>query len=163
METNDSIYFYGINDKYGFMSNFFPCKFRDNDGHVFCNSEQYFMYHKCLTFDSDNKDLLKKILSSKSATSIKNYGRQVKNFDDEIWKNKRYNIMLNGLMLKFGQNTDLKNKLLETNNKTLYEASKYDKIWGIGFYAKDAINCDKKLYGQNLLGKCLMEIRSNLK
>jgi predicted NAD-dependent protein-ADP-ribosyltransferase YbiA (DUF1768 family) len=44
----------------------------------------------------------------------------------------------------------------------LYEASKYDKIWGIGFYGIDAINADKNKFGRNLLGKALMEIRNEL-
>ena len=41
------------------------------------------------------------------------------------------------------------------------EASKNDKIWGIGYYDKDAILItDKSKFGQNLLGNALMEIRS---
>jgi len=39
--------------------------------------------------------------------------------------------MKKALILKFSQNEDIKKILLEINNKILYEASKFDKIWGI--------------------------------
>jgi len=68
--------------------------------------------------------------------------------------------MLEALRLKFNQNETIKQKLLETKPKILYEASKNDKIWGIGFYDKDAIQTDKSKFGANLLGNALMEIRS---
>jgi len=70
--------------------------------------------------------------------------------------------MYNGLLLKFSQNNSIKQKLISTHPKTLYEASKYDKIWGIGYYANEAINTNKNKYGRNLLGKALMDIRSHL-
>ena len=70
--------------------------------------------------------------------------------------------MLEAIRLKFNQNEIIKQKLLETNTKTLYEASKNDKIWGIGYYDKDAIHIDKNNFGENLLGNALMEIRSEL-
>jgi ribA/ribD-fused uncharacterized protein len=119
------------------------------------------MYYKCLTFEPENIELLDKILNEKSPTKIKKYGRQVKNYNDIIWKDKRYGIMVHALRLKFSQNEDLKQKLLNTNPKILYEASKYDKIWGIGFYANNALN-NRKYFGMNLLGKALMEIRNEL-
>ena len=161
METDNEIYFYGVNDKYGFMSNFYNTEFENVEGIIFNCSEQYFMYHKCLIFDSDNHKLLKKILIEKSAMNIKKYGRKVKNFDENVWNEKRYDIMLNALKLKFEQNEIIKEKLLKTKPKILYEASKYDKIWGIGFYANDAVNKNKNNFGLNLLGKALMEVRDN--
>jgi ribA/ribD-fused uncharacterized protein len=69
--------------------------------------------------------------------------------------------MLDALRLKFNQNEIIKQKLLETTPKILYEASKNDKIWGIGFYDKDAIH-NKSKFGKNLLGNALMVIRTEL-
>jgi len=162
METETEIYFYGLKNKFGYMSNFYKTNFKDNNDINFICSEQYFMYHKCLTFDNDNQYLLNAILQETSATNIKKFGREVKNFNDTIRKEKRYNIMIEALRLKFNQNEIIKQKLLETKPKILYEASKYDKIWGIGFYDKDAIISDKNKFGANLLGKALMEIREEL-
>ena len=159
METDNSIYFYSHTGKFGYMSNFYYCEFTDPESKITYNcSEQYFMYKKCLLFDPENKLLLKQILDTSNPHEIKAYGRKVKNYNEDIWNKKRYKIMLNGLLLKFTI-SELRKKLLSTNNKILYEASKYDNIWGIGFSATDAIITDKKKFGQNLLGKCLMEVR----
>lgn len=57
----------------------------------------------------------------------------------------------------------MKNYLLNTNDKKLYESSPYDKIWGIGFEAEKAINVDVREYGENLLGKASMQVRDELK
>ena len=69
--------------------------------------------------------------------------------------------MLNGLKLKFGQNKDIMDSLKSTKNKKLYEASKFDNIWGIGYYAYEAIKVDICNYGTNLLGKALEELRNS--
>lgn len=160
METEDSIYFYGEKNLFGWASNFYRCNFIDEDGNKFNCSEQYFMFYKAKTFEPNNKELLNLILCESSPTKIKKYGRQVKNYNEKIWNEKRFNIMVNGLRLKFGQNLDIRKELLNTKNKKLYEASKTDKIWGIGFDSFEAFHKDKNLYGQNLLGKALNIIRS---
>lgn len=169
METQTEIYFYGHNDNLGYMSNFYETTFTDNSDPnnvlTFCCTEQYLMYHKCLTFNDNcesNKALLNQIMGETSPYKIKKFGRQVKNYDDDVWNAIRYNVMLNGIRLKFNQNNVIKQKLIQTGNKVLYEASPTDKIWGIGFTANDAIGRDKTLFGRNLLGKALMEIRSEL-
>jgi ribA/ribD-fused uncharacterized protein len=72
--------------------------------------------------------------------------------------------MKDGLKLKFSQNIDLGIRLKETNNKRLYEASPYDKIWGTGFNKDDTLkkllSNDTSDFGENLLGKALEEIRN---
>jgi ribA/ribD-fused uncharacterized protein len=163
MATDEDIFFYRQNGLHGYMSNFsrhgfnspLPC------GKTFNCSEQYFMYYKCLTFDSNNKVLLDKILTEKNPGKIKQYGRLVRNFVPKIWENKRYDVMLDALTLKFSQNKDILAKLINTGDKILYEAAANDRIWGIGFNEHDALRVDKNLYGENLLGKALMEIRKH--
>jgi ribA/ribD-fused uncharacterized protein len=49
---------------------------------------------------------------------------------------------------------------MDTKDSMLYEASKFDRIWGIGYDRETAIKIDKSLYGLNLLGKALMQVRS---
>lgn len=165
METDNDIFFYGHSDKYKYcyMSNFYKSDFIDSDGiKYFCN-EQYFMYKKCKYFDPDNKKLLELIMTDKSPFNIKKYGRQVKNFDETKWEKIRYQIMVDGIRLKFTQSDILKDKLIMTGDKNLYEASKTDKIWGIGYDASDAININKTNFGLNLLGKALMQVRNEIK
>ena len=162
MTTLEDIYFWGINNIHGYMSNFYPCKFIENNITFNC-SEQYFMYYKLLQFDKDNIELKDKIINETSPKIIKKYGRQVKNFNQQVWDNVKYNIMKNGLNLKFSQNKNLKKKLLDTGNCNIYEASPYDKIWGIGLSEVRAKNTNKTKYGQNLLGKALVDVRTQLK
>ena len=164
METDDSIYFYGHSKgDFTFMSNFYPCDFVDEEGNNFNCSEQYFMYMKAKTFEPDNEDLLNLILLETTPSKVKKYGRMVKNYDDKLWNEIRFNIMIDALRLKFNQNEYLKEKLLTTENKTLYEAAKNDKIWGIGMDASKALITNKNKYGRNLLGRGLMIIREELR
>lgn len=165
VETGDKIFFYGhsAEREFNYMSNFYLSSFVDGDGRRFVCSEQYFMYKKCLEFDPKNVELLNAILAETDPAKIKNFGRQVKNYDEKRWDQVRYGAMRDALMLKFGQNLDIKKKLLATSPKKLYEASPYDKIWGIGFDAESAQSVSESQYGQNLLGLCLMEVRSTLK
>ena len=162
MSDNHPIFFFGQDNLNGYMSNFYKIYFVDKEGNNYNCSEQYFMYLKCLTFDPTNTRLLVAILNESNPSVIKRYGREVKNYDDNIWEKERYDIMLEALRLKFTQNEDIKKKLIETKPRILYEASPYDKIWGIGFRYADAIHQDKRNFGQNLLGKALMQIRDEL-
>ena len=67
--------------------------------------------------------------------------------------------MLAGLRCKFHQNP----KLLDTQDKTLAEASKNDKVWGIGMAMSDPNAFDKeKWQGKNQLGNLLMKVRDEI-
>ena len=95
---------------------------------------------------------------------IRRYGgrQHLKIFDNKVWIKKRFDIMLKGLRLKFTQNERLKEKLLSTGEKMLYETAFRDKVWGIGYGYKQALNIPVEQYGQNLLGKALMIVRLEL-
>ena len=161
MESSIAIWFYKSNEKHGYMSNFYKCKFTDQNGIQYNCSEQYFMYMKCLMFDPDNKILLGLILNEINPAKIKLYGREVKNFHQIIWNEHKYNIMCDAIHKKFSQNKHLQEKLYATKGKLLYEAAKNDRIWGIGYTATESRNVDHKYYGENLLGKALMRYRDS--
>jgi ribA/ribD-fused uncharacterized protein len=92
---------------------------------------------------------------------MRDLGRKIPNFSQEVWEQHRFAIVAEGSYLKFSQNKDLKQKLLATGNQELVEASPRDRIWGVGFAAKNA-NVKRSEWGLNLLGKALMEARSRL-
>ena len=96
--------------------------------------------------------------------TIKKLGRLVKNYNDEVWIEKRFHIVVEGNLAKFSQNEDLRNFLLNTDDKILVEASPKDTIWGIGFdeFAPEAMN-PSLWNGENLLGFALMEVRDKLR
>lgn len=158
---SEYVFFFGETKTNGFLSNFYFSSFIEDEQVFICN-EQYMMYRKAKLFD--DKINMKRILKCSTPLEAKRYGRKVKNFDDKIWFENRIQIVTDGLRLKFTQNLDLKKKLLDTNDKILVEASPYDKIWGIGLNVREAMVTEQKDWpGQNLLGKCLMQVREELR
>ena len=158
-----SIYFYRYTKPNGEFSNFFPCDFEENGIKFNCN-EQYFIFNKVLEFDPSNSVLIDKIMNETRPSFIRRYGgrKHLKKFNNKIWIEKRFDIMLKGLRLKFLQNECLRKKLLSTGDKMLYEAAFRDKVWGIGYGYRQALNTPIEKYGQNLLGKALMIVRLEL-
>jgi ribA/ribD-fused uncharacterized protein len=135
-------------------------QFVDEQGNKFRSTEHYMMYHKALLF----KDIpaSKMVLTSSTPNGAKKIGRKVKNFDNKIWEANRYEIVKNGNILKFEQNTYLLDFLMSTVGKTLVEASPYDEIWGIALGAKDKKAQNPATWkGLNLLGFILTDIRDN--
>lgn len=111
----------------------------------------------------EDEETLSKILNCNSPAEAKKLGRQVRNFDDKMWKAHRYEIVKRGNIYKFSQNEDLKTFLLKTENRVLVEASPYDRIWGIGLSKNsDKANYPEQWRGLNLLGFVLMEVRDEI-
>jgi len=121
-------------------------------------AEHWMMAQKALLFN--DKEIFDKIIAAKSPAEAKKLGRQVRNFDDKIWNEKRFDIVLKGSVHKFTQHNDLKEFLLNTKDRVLVEASPVDRIWGIGLPAEsDRAENPKRWNGLNLLGFALMEVR----
>ena len=155
-----------ITDKYVFFwgsefSNWFECRFRYKNLN-FYKSEQAFMWEKAIFFgDMDTATL---ILKTPSPSQCKKLGRQVKNFNSEVWLREGYEFMIAVNMAKFSHNSRLKLLLYSTEDKILVEASPYDTVWGIGLHWEDDKVLDERNWkGMNLLGKALMEVRNKLK
>lgn len=132
------------------------------DGIGYPTAEHWMMAKKAVLFKDD--EIFNKILKAKSAAEAKKLGREVRNYNDKIWLDNRYEIVKEGNFHKFGQNVNLKEFLINTGERILVEASPVDAIWGIGMASdhKD-INVPEKWRGLNLLGFCLMEVRDELK
>ena len=93
---------------------------------------------------------------------VKDLGAKVANFKVEEWKKISKSIMTEAQRLKFSQNDDLKQFLLDTKDKILAEASPDDRLWGIGVDAETAVKINHKWDGLNLLGECIMTVRKEL-
>lgn len=77
---------------------------------------------------------------------------------------QRLEIVVAGNVAKFSQNPPMLETLLATGDKTLVEASPFDRIWGIGLRADDARVYDPTQWrGENLLGQALVEVRQRLR
>jgi len=161
--TNKHVLFWGE-----WPSNWYPAEF-DAEMMVngekktlhFFNSEQYFMYVKAVVFgDYETAD---KILKTKEPKKAKALGREVKGYDDKVWNEMRYKVMVDANKAKYSQNEELKELITseEFKGKGFVEASKWDNIWGIKL-TEDMPEADdeSKWKGQNLLGKALDEVRN---
>ncbi len=127
---------------------------------TFYNSEQYFMFIKAIVFG--DYETANKILATKDPKKAKQLGREVKNYDDEVWSRMRYKVMVDANKAKYGQNEELKKLILsdELKGKGFVEASPIDGIWGIKLGENDPLADDEAHWkGQNLLGKALDETR----
>ncbi len=143
------------------LSQWWQCNFMENEI-VFCCAEQYMMYKKAVLFDDYEHAF--DILNVSEPKKIKELGRLVNDFDEELWDEHKESIVIQGNILKFSQNKKLRDYLFSTGNKILVEASPYDKIWGIGLKKASTNICNPlKWKGLNLLGFILMDVRDRLK
>ena len=161
--TDKHVYFWGE-----WPSNWFPCFFTveyEGKEYKFYNSEQYFMFIKAKTF-GDDEIANEIVLKGKNPKTAKALGRKVKNYDDKVWSETRYDAMLEACYEKFSQSKMLTKLILnkELEDKHFCEASPKDCLWGCGLHESDPlINDESNWKGQNLLGKVLDEVRKRLK
>src|SRR5262249_43030002 len=119
------------------------------------------MWRKARLFEDDASAAA--VLNARSAAHAKAIGREVQGFDDDAWKQHRWEIVVSASVAKFSANQALGSYLKATSNRVLAEASPVDLIWGIGLAADSPAVQDVDPWpGLNLLGFALMEARSSL-
>lgn len=120
------------------------------------------MYHKALLMNDE--EIAAKIVATENAhpSRAKALGREVRNFDLDVWKNNADRVVEEGNVRKFGSSEELKAVLLGTGERVLVETSPDDKIWGVGFTTADAEGRESE-WGNNGLGKALMRARQRLR
>lgn len=149
------------------LQQWYPSPFNDPDSEdektgkplEFHSSEQYMMYFKALLMGDDA--VSEKILATKGPREAKALGRQVSNFDQEVWNVNCDGVVERANFLKFAQDKRLKEILMGTRDREIVETSPNDKVWGIGFDTEHALD-NVKEWGENKLGKALMRVREQL-
>lgn len=127
---------------------------------TFAAAEQFMMYCKAVCFG--DAAVAPQILAAATPREQKKLGRQVHGFADEAWDEVKLAVVAAGNTAKFGQSPKRRRLLLGTGTRLLAEAAPRDRVWGIGFAARDAmLNRDR--WGQNLLGQALMMAREELR
>lgn len=157
---NTVICFHNPDEENGYLSNWYPSRFIVK-GKQYSSMEQYMMHQKALLFH--DMIIVEQIMQSDDVAQIKNFGRLVSGYNDNIWNGMRQIVVYEGLLAKFTQNTDLKESLIATGDSVLAECAVKDRIWGIGLSMTDPDRNDmEKWKGQNLLGYALMAVREKL-
>ena len=133
----------------------------DLNGVKYACAEQGMMHGKALLFGDEK--VATAILETQSPRKMKALGRQVKSFNERVWKKERVRIVKENTMAKFTQNPKLFQALMNTSG-LIVEASPVDKVWGIGLNEDVARTIPEECWpGENLLGKILTVVRDELK
>ncbi|KAK5169607.1 uncharacterized protein LTR77_005584 [Saxophila tyrrhenica] len=170
------VFFWKEDEENGFLCQWYRCSFTEpeHEGLILNCAEQYMMWRKAMLFD--DPATAAKIMAITSARKQKGLGREIQNYDEAKWCEARLEIVQRGNWLKFTQSTDvasmkmddvgepvpLKDLLLATKDQELAEASPFDTVWGIGSKAEEALKVSRSRWGENLLGKALMHVRSEM-
>lgn len=141
----------------GPFSQWHPSVFVIDDVTYNC-TEQYMMAEKARLFGDVEGE--RRVMSTSDPAAQKRYGRQVLNFDADVWNAKARKIVLKANIAKFSQNPDLKAALLATVGTSMVEASPEDTIWGIGLKRTDSRAKNRATWrGTNWLGEALDQTR----
>ena len=159
--SDDFVFFWLPNEPNGYLSQWYQAKMIV-DGVEYANCEQYMMAKKALAMGDVEYYVL--IMHETDPKKIKDLGRGIRGFDSKKWDLCKEKIIYDGNVAKFFQNKGLALRLLTTEDAILAEASRYDMIYGIGYFETDPeAKIPEKWKGQNLLGKTLMKIRDELR
>lgn len=141
-----------------FLSNFYPSEIKYEilgKEYTFPTAEHLFQGLKILSTNytvQEKKIWLEDLVSNPNPSSSKRQGRQV-NIDVDHWNSRCEDYMRLIQELKYSQNPELSEKLVNTGDALLIEGNTWgDRKWG-------QVNGD----GENLLGKILMSLRKTLK
>lgn len=152
--------FHNPEEEYGYLSNWYDSDFAWNGIH-FTSMEQFMMYRKAVCFHDEK--IARQILEMKDVAKIKELGRKVSNYHDQMWGGIRQIVVYEGLIEKFTQDTHLRMELIGTGDAILAECAVKDRIWGIGLSMNDPKRLDPEQWkGQNLLGYALMMVRERI-
>lgn len=127
-------------------------------GKRYSSNEQFMMAAKAWLMN--DLAAMIEIHGTSSPKEQKAIGRDVKPFDARKWDRACEAVVTSGAIAKFSATMRMENELLDTGDLILVEASKFDRIWGVGLDWRDPLVDDPINWkGRNLLGKCLMEAR----
>lgn len=129
------------------------------DGQRYATAEHFMMAEKAALFG--DLTTRARVLDAATPGAAKALGRGVSGFDEAVWIESRFAIVVRANLAKFTQNPELAAFLKQTGTRILVEASPVDNIWGIGLAQDDERAKNPSQWaGLNLLGFALMEIRN---
>lgn len=176
--TDTHVFFYGGHPYSNWHLSGTARQFHDPNADLWFNtSEHAFMYRKALFFrDQVRANMIAEHAAANGHPSeVKAMGRQIVGFHQKSWELVREGLMAYVCWLKFAQNSDWGAELKSTGKRILVEASRVDKIWGVGLSVEaaareaeeqpkswsfnESLHAEIEWPGLNLLGKSLMTVR----
>lgn len=125
-------------------------------------SEKAIMLCKAAAF-GDNRSF-QQMCASRDPADCKRLGRNVRGFDDKVWRRIVCSVAFEVVWQKFSKSPELQQCLLGTGEKLIVEATRNDTNWGIGLDIGDPRTRDPSQWlGTNMLGWALMETRGALR
>ena len=160
VSNTDNIGYLGIHTP---LSNFYQSSFKCNGVSYSC-VEQAIQADKASSCDDDRMKC--KIMNAKDPRDMKHFGSKLMNYNSQRWERERARkVAYNASMSKYSQNPRLRDYLLSTGNKLIFEASP-DTVWGCGLHLKNANVLEKDQWPNpegGLMSSVLMQIREELK
>ena len=147
-DRENQISFYSRKEEYGWLSNFQRAEITI-EGKLYPTVEHFYQSMK-----ANNPETEAWIASAPSSYLAMKSGRSLREDLDLVsfWDDYKVGHMLKGLRAKFIQNEHLKEKLLETGDKILFEDSPTDMFWG------------GRLAGsKDMLGLLIMQVREEIR
>jgi ribA/ribD-fused uncharacterized protein len=142
------------------LSQWYPAPFTVEDV-TYLTAEHWMMAGKARLFG--DQAALRAVLDARHPGAAKAAGRTVRDFDEDVWRRHRFELVVDGSIHKFTAHPGLQEFLLATGSRVLVEASPVDPVWGIGLSANDDAATDPAQWkGSNLLGFALMAAREHL-
>lgn len=147
-----SILFYSqLANGYQGLSNMYPCLLNMGNKIIFSSVEQFYQYSKFIDTDIAWAESIRR---TRNAYEAKRLGQNRSHPINPSWDKIKVSIMNWGLRIKFTNDDELRQLLLSTADEILIEANPYDKFWGQN---------PQTGFGQNMMGQCLMNIRSEIR
>ncbi len=143
-----TVYFYSNREiPYGVFSNFSAHAF-ELEGQVWPTTEHYFQAMKF-----EDEEYREQVRAAKAPKIAAQMGRDRSRPLRADWETVKQDVMRGALRAKFSSHAGLRELLLSTGDEEIIENAPGDYYWGAGADGS----------GKNMLGKLLMELRSDLR
>mmetsp|Transcript_26609 Transcript_26609/g.61590 ORF Transcript_26609/g.61590 Transcript_26609/m.61590 type:complete len:184 (+) Transcript_26609:100-651(+) len=111
-----------------------------------------------------DRETFDELMVAETPAIAKALGRRVAPFDEALWEVHLEDVAYEAVRQKFVGDETLREVLLSTGDVTIAEATRNDKIWGIGIDVGDPrVQDPKQWQGRNVLGQALMRTRDHLR
>ena len=125
-----------------------------------CN-EQFIQSQKADLFD--DKQAKARIMASENPREMKQIGRKIRGYVDSVWKSHTEQIVMECVRRKVYDHQEVQDYLLSTGDRLIGEGTT-DPHFGVGLHISDIrVLSYNEWQGNNLMGKALMEVRSEIK